>query len=146
MNITNQKLEIVKLFTEINKTIKHGMRRDFENIGITMPQGIVIGTLKRHGEMKISELSQKIHLSNSTVTGIIDRLENQQFVVRTRSEEDRRIVYVKVTPKAEEVFEGMHKKAEEIFGDLLNSGTSEDIEKILEGLNTLKKILKDTNE
>ena len=36
--------------------------------------------------MKITELSNKLCLSNSTVSGIIDRLEKQEMVVRERSD------------------------------------------------------------
>ena len=145
METINRKTEVARLFSGVSKILKHGMRKSFENNGITLPQGMVIGTLIEDGEMKITELSKKINLSNSTISGIIDRLEKQQLVVRTRSEEDRRIVYVKVTPKFEEIFKGIHKKAEESFAELLSPATPEDLETIIEGLNTLEKILNDKN-
>ncbi len=145
MEPTNKKAEVARLFSEVNKIIKHNMRRDFRDIGITIPQGIVIGTLMKFGQMKISELSRKVNLSNSTISGIIDRLENQELVVRTRSDKDRRLVYVNITPKVEELFKGAHKKAEEMFADLLGSGTSQELEKIIEGLSLLKNILNDRN-
>lgn len=141
METLNKKLEVAKLFFEVNKIIKHNMRKSFENIGITLPQMLVMGTLTKFGEMKITELSKKINLSNSTISGIIDRLEKQQLIVRTRSEKDRRIVYVKVTPKFGEISKGRHKKVEESVSELLGTGTSGEIEKVLMGLNTLKEIL-----
>jgi DNA-binding MarR family transcriptional regulator len=39
-----------------------------------------------------------VALSNATVTGIIDRLAARQLVSRQRSERDRRLVKVSVTP------------------------------------------------
>lgn len=146
MESTNKKIEVVKLFYELNKILKCHMHKDMESIGITLPQGFVLGTLVKFGEMKISELSNKVNLSNSTITGIIDRLENQQMVVRSRSTEDRRIVYVKVTPKVDDLYKGIFKKAEETFEDLLSAGTSEELDKMIEGLNTLKKVLKESNK
>jgi DNA-binding MarR family transcriptional regulator len=146
MDTVNKKVEVARLFSKVNKIIKHNMRKSFEDVGITMPQGFVIGTLIQSGEMKISELSRKINLSNSTISGIIDRLEKRQLVVRTRSEEDRRIVYVKVTPKFGEIHKGFHEKLEGSFENLLSSGTTEEIDKIIEGLSILKKILNDNNE
>lgn len=146
MESTDKKIEVVRLFYELNKILKHNMHKDMECIGITVPQSFVIGTLVKSGEMKISELSNKVNLSNSTISGIIDRLENQQLVTRTRSQEDRRIVYVKATPKVHELYQGIYQKAEKSFGDLLSSGTPEELEKIIVGLNTLKKVLKDSNK
>lgn len=143
-NTINKKIEIARLFSEVNRIIQRNMRKSFENQGLTLPQGMVVRTLKDFGEMKITELSRKLSLSNSTVSGIVDRLEKQELVVRTRSEVDRRIIHVKVTPRFEEIHQGLHQKAEQSFENLLGAGTSEEIEKIIEGLNALKKILNDS--
>jgi DNA-binding MarR family transcriptional regulator len=99
----DKKTEVPRLFFEVGKILKQYMRKNFEDLGITAPQGIVIGTLFKFGEMKITELSKKVNLSNSTISGIIDRLEKQGLVTRVRSQEDRRAVYVKITPKVEEI-------------------------------------------
>lgn len=139
----NKKLEIARLFSVVNKTIHCNMRKSFEDVGITLPQSLVIRTLKQGGEMKITELSRRLNLSNSTVSGIVDRLEKREFVSRARSAEDRRIVYVKVTPKLEEIHKDIYKNAEHSFEDLLSAGTAEEIDKVIEGLSTLQKILND---
>lgn len=135
--------EIARLFFEIGKALRHTMSKNFGDIGFTGPQGMVMSTLTKYGEMKITELSRKMNLSNSTTSGIIDRLEKQQFVIRTRSEQDRRIVYVKASPMFDKIHKELHKNAEKGLEELLSSGTPEEIEKILEGLNAFKKILKD---
>ncbi|GFZ30790.1 MarR family transcriptional regulator [Clostridium zeae] len=138
--------DITRLFFEVSKTIQQTMRKNFEKSEVTMPQGMVLHMLSEHGEMKISDLSDKVHLSKSTVSGIVDRLENHGLVERTRNSEDRRTVYVKVTKKFEEQHKGIHRKAEESFEDLLSSATPDDKEKIVQGLNTLKRVLIDRKE
>ena len=65
--------------------LKHSMGQHFNPMNLTGPQGMMMGILSHDGEMKISDLSEKIGLSNSTVSGIIDRLEKQGLVERTRS-------------------------------------------------------------
>ncbi len=142
----NDKEEVGRLFFELGKLLRQYMRKNFEDEGITMPQGAVISALKRGGEMMISELSHKLNLSNSTVSGIIDRMEKQQLVERVRSEEDRRIVYVKVSPKFDEMHKEAYKKMEKAFEELLNSGSPEEIAKIIDGLNALKKVLGECNK
>jgi DNA-binding MarR family transcriptional regulator len=144
--IRANEIDVVKLFFEVNKSLKTMMKKSFEDFSITMPQGMVVGALIKNGEMKITELSGIMNLSNSTISGILDRLEKQELVVRRRSEEDRRTVYVKATPKFEEIHRGFQKKIEERFKDLLGEGTPEEINRIVDGLNTLKKILNDRKE
>ena len=137
------KTEVGRLLFETGKLMKQYMRKNFEHEGITLPQGSVLGILMKNGEMKISELSNKLTLSNSTVSGIVDRLEKQQLVERRRSEEDRRIVYVTASQKFLEMHMESHKKIERSFEELLDTGTPEEMEKIIDGLNTLKKIISD---
>ena len=118
------------------------MRKCFEDIGMTMPQGMVLKVLMKSREIKLTDLSREVNMSNSTISGIIDRLEKQNMVVRVRSEEDRRIIYVKATPKFEELHLEMHNKAEESFKNLLSAGSPEEIDKIYDGLKTLRKIIR----
>lgn len=141
MESVNHKAEVSRLFSQVHKALRTSMRKRFENMGITMPQGLVIGQLVRNGEMKITDLGRDLNLTNSTVSGIVDRLEKQQLVERRRSEEDRRIVYVRLTPNFKEIFRGVYKKAEDNFADLLSPATPEELEKIMEGLSVLERIL-----
>lgn len=137
------KAAVPRLFFKVHKLLEQCLRRSFEDckVKITIPQSLVISALMKHGKMKISELSERIYLSNSTVSGIVDRLEKQQLVIRERSNEDRRIVYVKLTPKFEHFLRDVNKKAEQIFSGLLDSASPEEIGRIIEGLETLEKII-----
>jgi DNA-binding MarR family transcriptional regulator len=40
-----------------------------------------------------------MYLNPSTITGVVDRLEKKRYVLRDRSEKDRRVVKVQLTPK-----------------------------------------------
>jgi DNA-binding MarR family transcriptional regulator len=118
------------------------MRKNFADEEMTMPQGMVISILKRNGQMmKMTDLSRQLSLTNSTVSGIVDRLEKQKLVERVRSEEDRRIVYVKVSPKYDEMHQEVHKKLEKSFEELMDMGSPEEIQKITEGLSALKRMM-----
>ncbi|QOS99086.1 MarR family transcriptional regulator [Brevibacterium sp. JNUCC-42] len=61
--------------------------------GITKPQIMVIEQVKENPRT-IGEISKKLELSYSTVSGIIDRLEKANLVVRKRDHNDRRMVWV----------------------------------------------------
>lgn len=142
MEVEDRRLEAARLFSEIGKTLNRSMRKSFEEIGVTMPQGMVLKALMKSREIKLTDLSRELNMSNSTISGIIDRLEKQNMVVRVRSEEDRRIIFVKATPKVEELHVKIHNKAEESFKNLLGAGSPEEIDKIYDGLKTLRKIIR----
>lgn len=134
-------LKILKLLKQIGNTIKQMMKYECKEYDITGPQGMLMGILAHYGEMKVSDLSQKLGLSNSTVSGILDRLEKQGLVERIRSKEDRRVVYVSVTPEFKEKFQRHFKEAERKFEELISRASQEDLNKIIEGLEVLKKVL-----
>lgn len=107
---------------------------------------MLVGILMHFGEMRISDLSEKIGLSNSTVSGIVDRLEKQGLVKRVRSNEDRRVVYVNVTEEFRKNTKAHFKNIEDKFESMMNKATSEELDMILVGLETLKKVFERQEE
>jgi len=71
------------------------------NYGLTGPQLMVLKELSVHGGVYVAELTRAIHLSQPTVTGILDRLEKRGLVRRQRSDQDRRRVQVWLTGDGE---------------------------------------------
>ena len=47
----------------------------------------------------MSELSKKLGIDNSTITGLVDRLEREKYVIRESNPEDRRKHLIKITDK-----------------------------------------------
>ncbi|MCP2238817.1 MarR family winged helix-turn-helix transcriptional regulator [Thermoanaerobacterium thermosaccharolyticum] len=141
MNEFNERIDVLKTLKFIMNMIHKSMEDEFRELNITGPQGMIIGILMHHGEMKISDLSQKMGLTNSTVSGIIDRLEKQGMVKRERSSDDRRVVYVSIDEEFREKSKEVFKKVEDKFRDMMNKATDEEHEAIVKGLNTLKKLI-----
>ncbi len=90
---------MIYLGTETRRITKELARR----ANLTGPQLTVIKLLETIGDLSLSELSDRIRAQNSTVTGIIDRMEREGLVARERSKEDRRIVSVRLTDKGQKL-------------------------------------------
>lgn len=71
--------------------------------GLTVSQFFVLGALYDRDGVSFSELSERVAVDASTLTGIIDRMERNGFVERRPDPEDRRVVRIFLTPKAKEV-------------------------------------------
>jgi len=63
------------------------------------------------------------------------------MVVRERSKEDKRVVYVSISQNFEDMHKVFHKQMEENVQNIINQGTPEELQKISEGLIALKKLL-----
>lgn len=65
--------------------------------GITATQLNVLKLLETVGDLSLSELSKQMAATNSTVTGIIDRMVAAGLVAREQSSEDRRVWKISLT-------------------------------------------------
>ncbi|KJR45997.1 Transcriptional regulator, MarR family [Desulfosporosinus sp. I2] len=141
---TNESTKVANLFQEVMILFKQSMSKVFKDSGITAIEVMVLRLLSTEKRIKITELSSKLCLPNSTVSGILDRLEKQGMVVRERSQEDRRVVYVSISPHFKEMHQDMHENFKLNLEHVMNQGTAEDLNNIFKGLNTLKKLLSNT--
>jgi len=71
--------------------------------GLTPPQFFVFNALWAEDGINFTELADRVSLDNSTLTGIVDRMEASGYVQRRQDKENRRSVGVFLTPKAKEV-------------------------------------------
>jgi DNA-binding MarR family transcriptional regulator len=139
----NKTYEVMYLFKEIRELIKKSMVMSFEDCEITSSQWMLLGALLKNGKMTMSELSNYIGLSNSTVSGIVDRLEKHEYIRRVRDDEDRRKVYVEITEKFNDVAKKSHKKIEKQLEERLNKVSDKELNTVIEGLKILKKIFEE---
>ncbi|MTI66758.1 MAG: MarR family transcriptional regulator [Firmicutes bacterium] len=133
--------EIASLIREINSKLNHSIKNEFKETNLTVPQIMVIKTLSKNKRLKVSEISKEISLVNSTVSGIIDRLQKQDIVKRVRSKKDRRIVYIELSNKGEELIKKYRHIINNFFNNIFSNSSKEDMDTILAGLDTLKNIL-----
>ena len=130
---------LVYLYTESRRLTK-GMARQF---GLTAPQLTVIKLLEQLGDLSLSSLSSRIKAQNSTVTGIIDRMEREGWVVRERSQEDRRIVLIRLTDQGRELAESIEVEPMAIFRDALGSLSREELDQLFRILERLQQSVRD---
>ncbi len=95
--------QIVAAIRRIMHAVELHSRRLVENVGLTGPQLAVLRKTAQLGRTPIGSLARAVHLSQPTVTGILDRLEKRGLLQRTRDEHDRRAVNISVTPAGQEL-------------------------------------------
>lgn len=118
---------IIYLYTESRRITKELARR----ADLTGPQLTVVKILEQIGDLSLSELSERIRAQNSTVTGIIDRMEREGLVVRERSKEDRRVVYIRLTAKGRKLAEEIPVEPMEIFRNALECLSASETRELL---------------
>jgi DNA-binding MarR family transcriptional regulator len=91
--------ETMQALRRIIKALQDYSQDISNQFGITGPQLWALKTIFQHGDLSLSELSKRMYLHPSTMTGVVDRLEKKGFVVRKRDEGDRRVIQLQLTPQ-----------------------------------------------
>lgn len=55
----------------------------------------------------VGELAGRLQIAHHSAVGLVDRLSAEKLVVRETSEEDRRRVFITLTPRGENILEGL---------------------------------------
>ena len=90
-------LRILYAIRKIVRRIDIDSRKLAAKHQITGPQLIALITVVERGPIGVAGIAKHIHLSASTMVGILDRLEDKGLVHRRRDTHDRRKVYVSAT-------------------------------------------------
>jgi DNA-binding MarR family transcriptional regulator len=102
--VTAVAAEVAGALEQIRRTLRASIAAQAREMSVplTAPQLLAIETLveelrSSRAGLSLSELSKRMGLSHSTVSGIVDRLEARGFLRRAQREDDRRFVEVQLT-------------------------------------------------
>ena len=96
-NGTDHIRDVVYLIRKIMQGSQQYTKKLNKRFNVSTPQLASLLALNNDGPLSPSQIAKKIMVQSSTVTGIIDRLEQKGLVERTRNSPDRRIITVCIT-------------------------------------------------
>ena len=74
-----------------------------DKLDLTYTQYIVMMVLWEKKEINVKELGKCVFLDSGTLTPLLKKLESKEYIKRTRSKKDERILLVSITKKGEEL-------------------------------------------
>ena len=95
--------EIIDNIRRVFQVVHEQSKKAKSKTGITGPQLWAIKLIKELSPVRVSDLARSMYIHPATAVGILDRLELNGFVVRKRSQEDKRVVRVELTGKGEKL-------------------------------------------
>ena len=111
----------------------------FEPLGITYPQYLVLLVLWEKDHQPVNDIARRLHLETNTVTPLLQRMEKQGLVTRTRGKEDTRQRIVSLTPQGK----ALEEKAKDIPNCLTQqlSDKMEDINSLMGSIPALDQLI-----
>ncbi|MBQ7631177.1 MAG: MarR family transcriptional regulator [Paludibacteraceae bacterium] len=111
----------------------------FEPLGITYPQYLVLLVLWEKDHQPVNDIAHRLHLETNTVTPLLQRMEKQGLLTRTRGKEDTRQRIVSLTKQGK----ALEEQAKSI-PDCLSSQLTDknvDIETLLTAIPVLDSLI-----
>ena len=112
-----------------------------KNYAVTAAQLNCLLALHENGPLPPSQIAKIIMVKSSTVTGIIDRLEQKGLVVRLRNSPDRRVITIQLTAAGKKLANNAPPPIQLKILDGLKKLSKDDIKRIVASLNMLTHML-----
>ena len=130
-------------FTKIMK--KLGPQMSNLEGGLTPPQFYVLGLLRKK-QLTVTEMADLMQVQPSAITAILDRMHRSGFILRERSEIDRRVVVVKITEKGKEAHVKSQKKRLIVMKEYFSQFEKEELELLLNIYEKMARITEDKSK
>jgi DNA-binding MarR family transcriptional regulator len=136
--MTNLKEAITYLSDLIEKILEETLdRTDFSDL--TQQQLNYLKVIVKMKNPTLTELARELNLTKPTVTVLVDKLSEKDYIKRVRSDNDRRVMHLHINRKGAKIND-LREIAHERMAEKIRSGLSATETAILTEL--LKKVVK----
>ncbi len=129
--------QVIALLPDLAKAFRTDEPQEVLHIDISFPEIFVLRQLSSNKEPTMSELGRSISMDLSTLTRMVDKLVEKEFVVRKRDPEDRRMVRVAITAEGRKIISRFEEQKKKKIESILRQMTSQERKDILNIFKTL---------
>jgi DNA-binding MarR family transcriptional regulator len=107
----------------------------------TLAQYRVLMLVKHRGAMSINELRNQLNIAQSTASEMVDRLVQQNLLLREKDLTDKRITLFKLSKKAEKILERRRDLMEDCYRKVLEPLSAGEQIELVEAFETILEII-----
>lgn len=138
--------ELLSVLPRMARVIKQSARSG-EQVGplreLGESQVMVLFTLMRMGRQLTSELARRYHVTNPTMTRIVDELVKKGLVERQHDTKDRRCIFLELTEAGRELAAVAHEHGRKALVEYLQPLSQEELADVLRAFGHLRRLLPD---
>ena len=119
----------LKLWVVMNRalrSIEDALRRQVEGHGLSMTEFAVLEVLLHKGALPIGEVGDRVLRTSGSMTYVLDKLQQRGLLRRRACEEDRRVLYVELTPDGQGLIEPVFTEHAALLRALMSSLDTEE--------------------
>lgn len=98
-------LKALTVLMRSSQHVQESIKRSISKFGLNTSEFGVLELLYHKGEQPIQSIGKKILLASSSLTYVIDKLENKGLVHRNPCETDRRVIFTAITEEGKKMMD-----------------------------------------
>ncbi|EJY95821.1 MarR family transcriptional regulator [Staphylococcus arlettae] len=132
-------------FIGLNRTLDYLekiVREDVKQYGLNITEFAVLELLYNKGDQPIQRIRERVLIASSSISYVVDKLEEKGCVTRIRNQQDKRIINASLTQQGRRIMDEIFPKHAETIQSTFSILTDEELQTLQ---NTLKKLSAPTN-
>jgi DNA-binding MarR family transcriptional regulator len=131
--------EVIKLEQQVNRFLRQHSPDAWMDLSLTTAQLKSLFFIDNEGITNFTKLAAALGVTSSNVTGIVDRLVEQELVSRKENPEDRRVLLLSVTEKGKTLLSSLRESRIKQMSEVLTHLSVEELSILARGLALLIK-------
>lgn len=131
--------QIIGLRRQLNRVMRDRTLDSWMKLNATVPQLKSLFYVSRYGKINITGLASGLNVTPANVTGIVERLVEQDLLSRTSDQDDRRVLWLEVTNKGKSLIDELREGRANEMRKILDKLTAEELAIVAHGFDLLVK-------
>jgi len=137
MTKNQDELKALTILLKASSSVEKVVKKDMSSYGLNATEFTVLELLYSKGRQPIQRIGQQVLLASSSITYVVDQLEEKQFVIRVADQTDRRVTYCELTDEGEKLMNEIFPRHAEKIAELFAACSRDEV---LALQTTLKKV------
>lgn len=129
-----ESLRALIVMLKASTNVTNMLKKDMDSYGLNTTEFMVLELLYSKGPQAIQMIGKKVLLASSSITYVINQLEEKTLVKRNKNEKDRRVTLVSLTLKGEELMNKIFPEHSLIIQQLFEHLSAEELANFSENI------------
>ena len=118
--------EMVELLMQLLRGVTRRETHALARGRLSLPQFVILEALNQQPQLTMQDLARRASVTKGAMTGAVDRLARAGHVRRHRDAHDRRVVWVRATPRGKAVVHQVRLQKRRTISDLFQRVSQRD--------------------
>ena len=135
--------EMGEAFSQLKRAMQVYNLEHFGKFGVSPAQVSMLKTIHQQQPIKQKDLAKQLVLTPGAVSQLIEALDAAKCIIRTTSEDDRRVSYVSVSKSGEKLLSSYDQLREQLMTEAVKEVADEDLVSYIKVQKSLTRWLED---